>query len=137
MTKFINFNERVEDSLQRLGREAEKILVQPEMRDFSKKEVLKESLKTLSSVEKFSRQNESQETSVKTAEDFLPKYLSQESGEAARTRINALIELALNDSIEGAIRKAKNDSPFIEDAFHDALVDKLLPLMEERGFLKK
>jgi hypothetical protein len=64
----------------------------------------------------------------------LPSYLSQESPEV-KVEVERLVALALEEGITPAVTEAAKHSPFVLDALHDALVDKLLPELERRGAL--
>jgi len=44
--------------------------------------------------------------------------------------------MAFHEGLEKAVREAKNHPPFIEDAFHDALVDRLLPILQKTDTFK-
>lgn len=66
----------------------------------------------------------------------LPAYLAASAGDPkARQEVDRLVHLAFRDGIEAAVREAKRQPPFILDALHDALVDKLLPELKRRGVL--
>ena len=47
-----------------------------------------------------------------------------------------LLDLAFHHGIEKANSEAKKSSPFIVDAFHDALVTKLYPELQKRGIVE-
>ena len=47
-----------------------------------------------------------------------------------------LLQIATDDDVVKAVKEAKKYPPFIEDAFHDALIDKFLPEMKKRGIIK-
>ncbi len=139
MAKFINFNEQVENSLKKLGHEIEKASIRPETKDLSKREILKETIKNFDSAETLRDEENLKAEREEKGKSFLPEYLEKKSeifDEVVKTEVEKLIAIALNKSIEKAVIKAKQYPPFIEDSFHDALVDKLLPLMEKRGLIK-
>jgi hypothetical protein len=75
--------------------------------------------------------NTPSEDSVSTA-DMLPDYLTGDH-DAATHEVEQLLEVALRDDVEKALVLARDKTPFVEDAFHDALVDKVLPLLKEKG----
>jgi hypothetical protein len=69
-------------------------------------------------------------------DSVLPEYLSGEGVTPEATdEVKALVGMALHDDVEKALKVARGRSAFVEDAFHDALVDKVLPLMKERGLI--
>jgi hypothetical protein len=51
--------------------------------------------------------------------------------------VEHLVDIALGDNLEKAVRESRKYPAFIEDAFHDALVDKLVPELRQRGILGK
>lgn len=73
--------------------------------------------------------------STPTTDANLPAYLSAESPEV-KAEVARLVTLALHDGIAVAVADAAKKSPFVLDALHDALTDKLLPELERRGILK-
>jgi hypothetical protein len=50
--------------------------------------------------------------------------------------VNMLVDKAFSGGIEAAVSKAKGMSPFVLDAFHDALTDKLYEEMKSRKLVK-
>ena len=46
------------------------------------------------------------------------------------------MDMVFEKGLEVALKEAGKQTPFIEDAFHDALVDKLLPELKKRGIVK-
>ncbi|MDP3975197.1 MAG: hypothetical protein Q8P88_02860 [Candidatus Jorgensenbacteria bacterium] len=67
-------------------------------------------------------------------ESHLPSYLSEESPEV-KAEVERLVTLALEEGLVPAVAAAAKRSPFVLDALHDALVDKLLPELEKRGII--
>lgn len=66
----------------------------------------------------------------------LPGYLAKgDQPEQIKQEVNRLVGLVFSDSISTAIAESKRHSPFVQDAFHDALVDKLLPELKKRGMI--
>jgi len=62
-------------------------------------------------------------------------YLDNLSPEMA-SEVNRLIELVPTKGLMAAIAEARNAEPFVLDAFHDALVDKLYDELKSRGIIK-
>lgn len=52
------------------------------------------------------------------------------------SRVNELIQHVSRDGITKTIERAKSEAPFILDAFHDALVDRLYDELIQTGVLK-
>lgn len=65
----------------------------------------------------------------------LPKYM-QDAPAAAKLEVERLIDFAFHKGLMAAVDKAKKDSPYLLDAFHDALTDKLYGEMKKRGIIK-
>lgn len=66
---------------------------------------------------------------------FLPNYIGSEREDSVRAALDSLVTTALHGNLSKALDDAKKLPPFLEDAFHDALTDKILPIMKERGLL--
>jgi len=69
-------------------------------------------------------------------EDILPDYLKG-ADEGLRQKVEELISYSFKEGIEKASLKAKSEGPFILDAFHDALVEKLYPELIKKGIIKE
>lgn len=65
--------------------------------------------------------------------DLLPAYVEGNNAEARE--IEWLVDMALHHDVRKALRIARRRDPFVEDAFHDALVDKILPELKKRGMI--
>jgi len=65
----------------------------------------------------------------------LTDYTAQEPEEVKR-KIEDLLQIAATDGIVRATEAAKHASPFILDAFHDALAAKVYPYLREKGLFK-
>lgn len=65
----------------------------------------------------------------------LPLYLENESPEM-KAKIQELIDMALVSGVEKSVIEAKKYSPFVLDAFHDALTEKIYNELKDRGKLK-
>ena len=66
--------------------------------------------------------------------DFLPNYIGTERESDVLAAIDMFVNLALHGDLLKAVREArKRLPPFLVDVFHDALTDKILPPMKERG----
>ncbi len=65
----------------------------------------------------------------------LPDYANQAPA-SVKLEVETLIQKALEHGIYSALGEAKNSSPFVLDAFHDALTGKLYEEFEKRGLLR-
>jgi len=63
---------------------------------------------------------------LRLPETYLPEYLGREEVAAeTRAEVVALIALALQKGLGRALSASRGKSPFVQDAFHDALVEIL------------
>ncbi len=135
MAKVQNFSEKLESSFVRLGHEvgerAKTVEARPE------KEVVRESVKAMAEIPPEAVPAAATASASDNDLPFLPAYLSDSSSPAeVKQAVEGLINLTFKTDIETAVRAAKRYPPFVEDAFHDALVDRLLPELKKRGYLK-
>ena len=66
----------------------------------------------------------------------IPEYLTGDGADpVARQEVEALVALAFRDGISAAAAKAAKANPFVQDAFHDALVDRVIPELKKRNLL--
>lgn len=139
MPKTQNFSEHLERSLERLGGHVERQIESRGEQNVSEREIVKESIQSFTKEVATNQEIAApavQPVSHSTSQS-LPSYLQEEErNESAKQIVGALIEEALSHGLEKAVTHAKKYPAFIEDAFHDALVDKLLPELKRRGILK-
>jgi hypothetical protein len=65
----------------------------------------------------------------------LPGYL-QSSSKEIKLQVEKLLDFAWHHGIDSAVKEARKFGPFILDAFHDALTDKLYEEFQKRGIIK-
>jgi len=139
MPKTQNFSEHIENNLARLGGHVEQQLESRGEKNISERETIKEAVQTFAEkvVKNEVVTSQNVQSASHTDSQSLPSYLQKEEGnEDVKHIVEKLIEEALSRDLEKAVRDAKKYSPFIEDAFHDALVDRLVPELKKRGILK-
>ncbi len=142
MAKVQNFSENLEKSFSRLGHDIGERLKLPESGARPEREIVKESVRSVAVPETGEAPlggapGEGSITITGTDQTFLPAYISANPTPAEVTRtVEQLIDLTFRTDIETAVRTAKRYPPFVENAFHDALTDKLLPELRKRGYLK-
>ena len=139
MVKIQNFHEALERDLARLTAEIKEQQKAVESGELSEREIIKKSLKSLSSAispqvtQAAADEEEKEEGKI----SVLPSYL--ESGNVdpkVKAEVEQLVDLVFHRGLGKAFQEAKRKPAFIEDAFHDALVDKLLPELKRRGIIK-
>lgn len=69
-----------------------------------------------------------------TQSQILPDYLASASDEI-KFQIEELVDLLFHQGIEKVIKRAQRASPFVLDAFHDALTDKLHEELKKRKLI--
>ncbi len=132
----MNFDENLEKSLERLGERIERGRTVAETEASPEREIVKRSIQSLS--QNLPKEDgEKKEEKAETGGSVLPGYLRDDDGGGkAKEEVEGLLGLVFEKGLEPALKEAKGHSPFIEDAFHDALVDKLLPELKKRGIIK-
>lgn len=141
MVKFQNFNELIEHDFVRLTAEVKAKREHPETKDLSDREVVKRSVESLAQAVPLGVTPPPTSPVVNDADDhvtsdILPEYLANESDAVqAQHEVKVLIDFFFHEGLERAIRESKKRSPFVVDAFHDALVDKMLPELKKRGVI--
>lgn len=110
----------VENDMARLKSEVERIKNLPEAAKMTPPEIVKESLKI------WSEPNETNPEKSGKSPEILPSYLEKEPADV-KLYVEQLIDLGLHEGMEKAFKTAKKTSPFIFDAFHDAVVGKIYP----------
>jgi len=142
MVKVKNFHEGLEQNISRLGLKVNEVKRNPEMKNESPQKIVKKAIEDIHSevLEKegiFKAEIETQNTEKsKNYNDLLPSYLlKSELDSEVKKIILDLINLALENGVEEAIKKSRLYSPFIIDAFHDALVEKMLPELKKKGYI--
>ena len=138
MVNIENFDEKLEQDLQRVGAKVEQIKEGLESEKFEKKEVVKQSVRKLADedIQKETEKISSAKVSEDEKERYFPDYVEEKDvDEQTKQIIEALLQLTVDKGILTALRQSKKYSPFIQDVFHDALADKLIPELEKRGIL--
>jgi hypothetical protein len=64
-----------------------------------------------------------------------PNYLAGANSDV-KSHVHQLIQIAMHSGIEKAVSRAKAESTYVLDAFHDALVDKLYNELKGRGVFR-
>jgi hypothetical protein len=68
--------------------------------------------------------------------NVLPNYAAGDAvAPAVKLEVERLIDIVFDKGLDAGIRESKRHLPFVQDLFHDALVDKLLPELEKRGII--
>lgn len=116
--------------------EMRSVASRPDMREAPHETILKESLKSITErIPEVSVPTPVASTPVpvQNSSSPLPSYLENDAD--ATKSVTDLLEITWSHGLDRAIAEAKHAEPFILDAFHDALVEKLLPELRRRGML--
>lgn len=138
MVKVQNFHEGLERDLERLTANVQQTKERPEAREWSEREVVKQSIRSFreSITPSQPRTDEKNEPPAEKKSPFLPTYLEQNSSDPrVKDEVQKLVEIVFQEGLERAVKEAKHHSAFVEDAFHDALADKLLPELKRRKII--
>lgn len=138
MVKIQNFQENLEHDLRRLSAEIQKQKIEETAPPLPEREVVKRSLESISvTVLPPPLTTPLAPTSSQEASTNLPAYVQDVHAEdSIKHEIERLIDVAFGEGLEKALGEVKKHPPFVQDAFHDALVDKLLPELKKRGIIK-
>jgi len=129
----VNFSENLEKSLDRIGQGIKNNKIEIG-RETEKREIVKQSIKQIAETESENLPKEEIEKSLKEDAN-LPSYLNVDTDEKIKKEVEKLITVVLKEGLEKGLKLAKKKSAFVEDAFHDALTEKLLPELEKRGII--
>jgi len=130
------FKEKISESLEQDIRELERRL--KDLREQKEKpkprEIVKEYLAEKTRLPLPSSRQTSPAPLDDEDKEILPDYLKKYS-DKEKSIVRGLIQTAWQKGIEEATNEARRRGPFIMDAFHDALVDKLYDRLKQRGIL--
>ncbi|MDI6734186.1 MAG: hypothetical protein QMD50_01690 [Patescibacteria group bacterium] len=138
MAKIVNFHEKIEQDLAKLSLEIKEQRNNPDIQKLPEREIVKNSLKSFSaSLKQEPISAPISQSSTRDEHVKLPTYLEKDKLDPEiEYEIEKLVDMVFHEGLEKAVREAKNHSPFVEDCFHDALVDKLLPELKKIGAFK-
>ena len=130
-----NAQERIEHDIARLAQEVQS-RKERDMGDISDRQLVKEALESVTSSAS-NATDDSQSSNLSgeaSANSLLPAYLQHATPEA-RLEVEYLVEEAFRDGLDAATARAVTSSPYILDAFRDALAGKLHNELVRRGLL--
>jgi len=116
--------------LRRLTLEIQRQEKLPENRNLEGGALLKKSLESM-----LSPRLEEASEEIPSQKSPLPDYV-ETSGAETKLEIEYFLDLAFHQGLDRAVREVRKSSPFVLDAFHDALAGKLYPELKKRGILK-
>ncbi|PIP92070.1 hypothetical protein COW77_01960 [Candidatus Wolfebacteria bacterium CG18_big_fil_WC_8_21_14_2_50_39_7] len=105
----------------------------PEYKEVPERELIKQTLQPLVRQATSDKQQVTKKEE-ETKETVLPDYL-KDSPPEIKLRVEKLVDLVFHQGIEKTIKEANQAGPFILDAFHDALTDKLYDELKKRNLI--
>lgn len=137
-----NFHKSLENDIEDLQEEIEKVKTSDDSEKFEKKEIIKKSFGSLASKKvsqkkvDFKKKKTKKQIKKSSRSDLLPSYMDKEDVDPeVRLAIEKLMDIVFHKGILAALKESKKYSPFIQDSFHDALAEKLVPLLEDKEIL--
>jgi hypothetical protein len=128
------FNHSIlEADIERLSREIAEKKNLPEYKNLPARELIKQTIQPMIGQDaRYKIQATSEEK--KAEETFLPDYLKELPAET-KLQVAQLVDLTFHQGIEKVVSRARRANPFILDAFHDALADKLYEELKKRELI--
>jgi hypothetical protein len=146
MVKVVDFSggsHFAEAAIQRVGEKIPEITTRPEMHEATHEAIVKESIKSIAEkipeIVPLVAPATSPQKTAPTSNSSLPAYLENDTDPndvMVKETVEKLVNHVFTDGLEKAIAAAKKQPPFVEDAFHDALVEKIVPELRRRGVLR-
>ncbi len=130
MVKVQHFSESLEGNFRELGIEISRQKENPERAKLPEREIVKHAIQSIAVTDP-----EEVKREVEKKSESLPSYLLRDENPDLAKEVEDLVTLAFQDGIVEAVKKARKHPPFVEDALHDALVDKVIPELKKRGLL--
>ena len=123
----------LEKDIERLSQEVAEKKNAPEHKDLTEREIVKKVIEPM--IKQSPIQQSAQKRDDKDDEEgVLPGYLDKASNDI-KLRTEQLIDITFHRGLENALKEAKKSGPFVLDAFHDALADKLYEEIKKRGMI--
>jgi hypothetical protein len=115
-------HEALEADIERISAEIGKHKESPETKHLEGKELVKKSLQTVQTG-----------NPVSELIEFSDQF--EEAPAEDKIKVEKLLDQAIHEGILKADREARQSGPFVLDAFHDALAEKITPLLKEKGVI--
>lgn len=118
-----------EEDIERVSREIERGRELPESKGVGEREILRKVVQSVTG------STGTQKKAVSDDDSVLPDYVKS-APPGVKLEVETLLEAVFSKGLEEAAKEAKKSSPFVLDAFHDALVGKLYDELQKRGIVK-
>ena len=137
MTKIQNFHENIEHDFARLTAEIQAQKNKEHAPVLEEREIVKRSLEAVSATVVAPPEGAvSTKVSPTQEQSHLPAYVAAADDSRIQQEIERLVTMVFQEGLENGLRESKKHPPFVQDAFHAALVDKLLPELQKRGIIQ-
>lgn len=123
-----NIEHVIEQDIVRLAERIKEHRELPEADNLTEREIVRQSIQSMTPSSPIPQ-------NVSDAQSPLPAYAQNASPEN-KLEIEYLLEMAFQKGIAVAAEEASKSSPFVLDAFHDALAGRLYPELQKRGIVK-
>jgi len=125
----------LEEEIHELAREVgNKINTRNGIESKDAKELLKDFLKEKISQEVNLSDASKERNSFLKGSEIVPDYLSNLPS-AIKLEVAELLDIVFHKGLRAAVREAKKKSPFLTDAFHDALTNGFYDEMQKRNLI--
>lgn len=122
--------EAIEADIKRIAEDLQEHKASPEVKNYSDREILKKSIQAMSPAV---NPPAGSPTTI-NSDDALINLNSAPPG--AKMEVENLLSLAFKEGVARAAEEASKSSPFVLDAFHDALTGQLYDEFKKRGIIK-
>lgn len=129
-----NLEKILEQEIENLAKEIAEKRNLPEYKGLSEKELLKQTLHPLVKQPSIQSSEPTTQPTAPAEEAIIPDYLKNSPPEI-KLQVEKLIDSVFHQGIEKTIKEANRAGPFILDAFHDALTDKLYDELKKRNLI--
>jgi len=124
----------IEQDIKRLSHEIAEKKKLLKYKELPEKELIKQALESLVKQPYIQSAQQLAQSRKPTKKTFLPDYLKN-SPDEIKLQVEKLVDLVFHRGVLKTIKEAQKAGPFILDAFHDALTDKLYDELKKRKYL--
>jgi len=132
-----SFEQFLEADMHKLAEQIGEQREKQERKDIAEKELVREAIRSFPGVHRKEEglQGEAFPQPNANAASPLPAY-AQSAAPEVKLEIEYLLEVVLTKGLAAALSESKKSPEFVQDAFHDALVGKLYPVLQQKGIVK-
>ena len=123
----------LEQDIKRLSQDIAEKRSAPESKNVSERELVKNAVQPLLQ-ESAPRPQPAQAQATDEDDSGLPAYL-KDSPEEIKLEVEQMVDSVFHEGLRKTLAKAKKGNPFVLDAFHDALTDKLYDELKTRKLI--